>query len=473
MSTRIKFLLLLLLIFCGTGLSLELFMQTNYAKNEWAFFQQYPLKDMAARQKKNQPAKALILTAGMVPERTIDKILKTPPLSPPLVTTPTVRKSIGGDTPPQMRSPDPIKTFLQDKPIEIRVAVTPTPAPLIQTEKNKTPDKTPVKTPQNEGQLYAEWGYEAYRNGDYAKAIAYFEQSLKLGPERRDIHLQLAYAAKIVGQNAAAVNHFKTALDLKMDHFDDAVPFILRREVEQLENRFEVNGYVIYRDEASTTRQLGADLTQSQAGVELSYQPGSFGFHNGRKFQIYGRLLTALEQDQLKLNPDSYQAGFGLRMKPFAHQNLVLSAERLVKVGRFARNDWMARAGYSYDHGTDYREDSTEWWSYSLYLDAALIDLGDPDIFLTSQATGGYNFTLARGLVIQPRLTGFMTWQKDSFREASLIEAGPGVNIRYYFNDSKYEAYRSFIDLTGEYRIKITGNSIGGSGPVVSLAVHF
>ena len=92
MSTRIKFLLLLLLIFCGTGLSLELFMQTNYAKNEWAFFQQYPLKDMAARQKKNQPAKALILTAGMVPERTIDKILKTPPLSPPLVTTPK-----GGD----------------------------------------------------------------------------------------------------------------------------------------------------------------------------------------------------------------------------------------------------------------------------------------------------------------------------------------------------------------------------------------
>jgi hypothetical protein len=243
--------------------------------------------------------------------------------------------------------------------------------------------------------------------------------------------------------------------------------------VEQLENRFEANGYLIYRDESSSPRQLGADLTQSQAGVEVSYQPEKIGFNNGRKFQIYARFLSGMTQDRLELNPDSYQAGIGLRIKPLSDHNLVLSAERLIKVGNFARNDWMLRAGYSRDYLTDYQEDKTGWWSYSLYLDAALIDPSDPDIFLTSQFTGGYSMILAKGLVLQPRLSALASWQKDSFREASLIEAGPGLNIRYYFNDTKYEAFRSYIDLTVEYRIKLSGNSIGGSGPVVSLLVHF
>ena len=133
----------------------------------------------------------------------------------------------------------------------------------------------------------------------------------------------------------------------------------------------------------------------------------------------------------------------------------------------------MIRTGYSRDYNADYQSDKNNWWSYSLYLDAAVIKPTDPDIFLTAQAIGGYNFPVSKDVIIQPRLTTLYSWQKDQFRQASLWEAGPGVNLRYYFNDTKYEAYRSHIDLTLEYRVKISGNSIGGSGPVVSLQINF
>ena len=426
-------------------------MLTDYAREEKAYFRAYPYLEMAAREKINMPVAREILTVKLTPKKIPQEII-----------------TIASHTPPEsLKKARPIqhhKTLQKTKEPQGNKTITPSSQVL-----GPKPDKI-KKSPEENWRHAAKQGYDAYDETDYKTAITYFERALKVSPDNPDLRLQLAYAYKKTGQNSQAARNFRSAID---QYDGEAAPFTLRREVEQLENRFEMNGYVIYRDESSDTRQLGADLTQSQAGIELSYQPEKIRFDKGRKFQIYARFLSGMEQDRLELDPDSYQAGIGLRLKPLSGHNLVLSAERLLKVGTFARNDWMLRAGYSRDHGTDYQEDQTRWWSYSLYLDAALIDPADPDIFLTSQVTGGYSMTVAQGLVLQPRVSALTSWQKDSFHEASLIEAGPGLNIRYYFNDTKYEAFRSYIDLTVEYRLKLSGNSIGGSGPVISLLLHF
>ncbi len=452
MSTRVKFLILLFSGFAGLALSIMLFINTDYAMEERQYFQSYPYREMASR--KNQD---IIITPQM--EENSPVILsridyKTPEIKKTVKTTspppekPGVTRRKTPVSPPQKKKKKTV--VIQSPPVQKEIQVA----------------KTPV-TPH--WRHAANSGYKAYDSADYKQAIAYFEQALKLSPHNPELQLQLAYAYKISGQNARAVRHFKIALDQY-----DGTSFPLRREIEQLENRLDVSGYVIYRNEPSANRQLtGPDLTRSQAGAEVSYQPERIGFRNGKKFQIYGRLLSAMKQGRLEMDPDSYQAGVGMRIKPLSRHNLVLSAERLLKAGKFARNDWMIRAGYSYDYNSDYREDKKHWWSHSLYLDAALIDFNSPDIFLTAQTTGGYNITLGRGLVIQPRMTGLINWQKDSFRQASLIEAGPGLNLRYYFNDTKYVAYRAYLDLTMEYRVKISGNSINHSGPVISLMLHF
>ncbi|MCF6215838.1 MAG: hypothetical protein L3J58_06655 [Emcibacter sp.] len=459
MSQRLKFFILFIMSFSGFSAAILFFLATDYAKQEKAYFKQYPYVEMAARHEKG-----IIVpkTSPRMPPRTETiqpeiQVFLAPPLPMP------VPKS---ENPKPPAIVNPIKAALNIPPDEPKKEKNPLVADTPSAPKNIPPHKTKEPAPWRHA---AGQGYDAYRRGDYSIAIMHFEQALKFVPEDKPLRLQLAYAYKILGQNDKAAANFKKVID-----HSDSGSFAIKREIEQLENRFNITSYAIYRDESSNHRQLsGPDLTQSQAGLEVSYQPEKIGFNNGRKLQLYGRLMSGMTPGRFEPDPDSFQAGLGLRLKPLPDHNLVFSAERLIKIGNFARNDWMLRAGYSRDYGTDFREDKNNWWGYSLYLDAAMIDPSDPDIFLTAQAISGYNMALSSGLVLQPRMTGLITWQKDSFEQASLIEAGPGLNIRYYFNDTKYEAYRSHIDLTIEYRLKISGNSIGGSGPVVSLMIYF
>lgn len=465
MSIRIKFLLLIFSSIGGTLLLLILFLSTDYAQNEWAYFRFYPYVEMASRDKRNAPAipekrppaTDLQLAQKPVPE----EILSLPHELPQTL---AIRQTLFL-TPFSPTETLTIQSKNQAKN-QTKNLITPRSPPDIKKKpglnKEPAPQIPPEIPPAENWRHAAKRGYDAYARFDYERAILYFDQALKDMPDNRELHLQLAYAHKALGNKSQALNHFKSAIE-----HSKVVPFTLRREVERLDNRFSLDGYVIYRAESSGPRPLGADLTQSQAGLE-----GTYHLENP-SVQTYARLLSAMEKGHLTPNPDSYQAGLGLKVKPLSGHNLVLSAERLVKIGGFARNDWMLRVGYSLNQGTDYREDRTEWWSYSLYLDAALIDPADPDIFLTVQITGGYSMILAPGLLLQPRLTGLVTWQKDSFRLASLIEAGPGLNVRYYFNETKYQAYRSYLDLSLDYRLKLSGTSIGSSGPVVSLLLHF
>ncbi len=460
MSPRLKFFLLFIISFSGFSAAILFFLATDYAKKEKAYFKQYPYLEMAARHGKDK-AESKTITEIPLHTETLQPAIQTflaPPQPVPLAKAPKTAEIF-----------EPLKVTSNAPPAEVKkqeipIVVNALPAP------RKIPARKTKETPP--WRQAANQGYEAYSRGDHATAISHFEQALKFSTDKYEeklLHLQLAYAYKISGRNDKAAENFKKVIDL-----DDGGSFPIKREIEQLENRFNVTAYAIHRGESSRNPQFsGPDLTQSQAGVEVSYQPEEIGFKGGRKFQIYGRLMSGMKPGRFEPDPDSAQAGIGLRLKPLPNHNLVFSAERLVKIGDFARNDWMLRAGYSRDHGTDYREDKNNWWSYSLYLDAAMIDPSDPDIYLTAQAISGYNMALSPGFVLQPRMTGLLTWQKDSFQQASLIEAGPGINMRYYFNDTKYEAYRSHIDLTIEYRLKISGNSIGGSGPVVSLVVYF
>jgi len=465
--------------FSSLSAAIMFFMATGYANNEWAYFKNYPYLEMAARH--NQKLITPEHTSRAVTVQAQKKIMVPPPAASPFsepgTTKPVIISQQFAESSFSAPRGDPKeeKRF-RAKKIPATPQIMPQSRP--QPENNPRPqnksylkENTPKKTIPDHWRHAARQGYAAYGTGDYAAAITHFETAIKFSDNDKLLHLQLAYAYKSLGQNAKAGKSFKAVID---QYGKAAAPFHIRREIEQLENRFNISAYSIYRDEPAERRRLtGPDLTQSQAGLEVSYQPEKIGFNNGRKTQIYGRLLSGMEMDQVDLNPDSYQAGIGLRFKPYANHNLVLSAERLIKVGDFARNDWMLRAGYSRDHGTDYREDKKSWWSYSLYLDAAIIDPLSPDIFLTAQAISGFNIAISQGLILQPRLTGLTTWQKDSFQQASLMEAGPGLNLKYYFNDTIYEAYRSHLDLTVEYRLKIFGNSIGGSGPIVSLMIYF
>ncbi|WP_138379631.1 NfrA family protein [Luteithermobacter gelatinilyticus] len=485
MRSRYKYILLLVIVTGGSGAILQTIWMSEWGRRELAWYRAYPYQKPTkhiprppettpdalpgpalSRQSSPSPSTSALTTfpvSPSIPSSSSTSAPLAPTSLPPSSSAPSSTVKTTGTADPeltQQRSQDNSShgsaTSLSPSLAEITV-----------------PPSAPVSrsnlSPQAIFHKEAERGYAAYRRGDYTAAAQAFNRALRVNPRHTELKTQLAYSYKHLGQNEHALIWFKAAIE---DH-NTAAPFYLRREVEELSNRWSGGGYLIYRDQNDPFGPLtGANLVQSQGGAELAWHPPQIGVRNGRKLHIYGRLLWALEDRRIDIIKDSYQAGIGLRFKPLREHNLVLSAERLVAVGDFARDDWMLRAGYSLDHGTDWRE-GRGWWTGSLYLDAALIRPQDPDIFLTLQGYGGYNYKLSAPVVLRPQLLVHATWQRDRFRTADLIEAGPGLALKYYFNDTRYEAFRSHAELIAGYRFRLAGTSLGGSGPVLRLLLHF
>lgn len=444
MSSRIKF---ILLFFTSFGTVTSLFyavLLSDWARRERAWFQNYPLIEMAQRLDRDiKPASPIPLSETIIEVAAL--VEKTPEIMP---------------LPAPIR---PLKTIIQKERV---IASPPLPPPPVQKRAvlhMVPPDLLTVISPPPPD--HAQKGYTAYNQGNYEQAAEAFLQALAVDPQNRNLMLQLAYSYKHQGRNNDAGYYFRAAIDENPTE----AGYALKSEVQRLENTFDLSGYLIFRDQNDTRLNAplsGPNLLQSQIGLEGAYRVAS-------KIQFYGRLLGALNDGEISFSRDSTQAGVGLRYRPLENHNLVLSAERLVAVGDFARNDWMLRADYSLDLGPAYREDRKYWWSATLYLDSALIHPTDPDIFLTFQGITRFNWKIRPDLILRPHFVTHATWQKDSFRTSKLVEAGPGISFKFFFNDSTYTAWRAYLELVAEYRFKLAGNSLGRSGPVMSFLVHF
>ncbi|WP_321392657.1 NfrA family protein [Emcibacter sp.] len=448
MSTRSKYFLLLLTSAGICILVFHLLWTSDLFQQERAWYQAYPYRGLDNH------------AGGAV--TTVRTAIVTPPAA--MITAPS-SLAMKTDLDPEV-GPTPIP----NQQSAIPVSVPPTPIPPVLTVRFDLP-QTIDEVRKSDSNWYpaAAQGYRLLADGDHRGAAEKFEQALKLNPDHTDLKLQLAYSYLKLHENDRAAKWFSAAIQ---DQDPDA-PFALRRQLEEVNNRWSLDGYLIYRDQNDKAGPLtGPNLVQSQAGMEVAWQPPHIGYNNGRRLQLYGRLLWALEKESLRFSDTSYQGGLGIRLKPLSAHNFVLSAERLLEVGTFARNDWMVRAGYSLDHNTDWKP-MKNWWSWSLYLDAALIRPQDPDIFLTFQGQGGYAVRLSEKLIIKPRGLVLASWQKDRFREAHLVEGGPGITAKYYFNQTRLEAWRSYLEVSADYRFRLAGNSLGKSGPVISLQFHF
>lgn len=322
----------------------------------------------------------------------------------------------------------------------------------------------------------AKAGFAAYERGDYKAAVAQFEAALAAKPDLPLAWAQLGYAYCKLSRNGAAAHAFRQALRAGIT--DNRYGY--RREVQTLENRFDASAYLIYREAALSDGLLaaaGPSLAQSQGGVELAWTPPRIGFRDGRQLQIFGRLAWG-HSDDFALQEDSAQAGVGVRYKPWRDHNLVFSGERLAAVGSAARDDWMLRASYSWDTGYDLQPEEKSWTYATLYLDAAMIDPADPDLLLAGEARYGRALRIFGGaygpaVLATPHLVIAGNVQKDDFHTTALVEAGPGLSAKLFFADAPESAHGGTLELLVQYRVKIGGDSAGGSGMVATMVVQY
>jgi bacteriophage N4 adsorption protein A len=210
-------------------------------------------------------------------------------------------------------------------------------------------------------------------------------------------------------------------------------------------------------------------ISANQGGAEIAYQPADIGYLDGRTFQGFARTYFSYAPGTIDPQGNSFQGGVGLRYKPLRDYNLVLSGERLIKLGSNAVNNWEGRASFSTSGG--YEPDPVAWrsWYNLIYVDLAAT-LQSPRQYLTYiDAREGLNFKLTDRLVVSPFLYGIFRGNYGIGANTS-GETGLGVSLRGFFDEDTYHAPHGALELLPRLGYTVY-NSLASTSVVFSITM--
>jgi len=302
-----------------------------------------------------------------------------------------------------------------------------------------------------------ETAYDLMRGGNDRAALTAFQHAFSAGEGDAGRFADAGLTAARLSENTLAVKYMKAALDADSQHsaFNDEQRFAFRREVEQLERRWGLILGAAYQTEAFSTQGTVASLEPS---VEAYWQPPLIGYRNQRIFQLFVRAYaSAYDGSGDVAGMPTAQLSVGARYKPLVEQNLVLSVERLIRVGSLSVDDWLARISFSTEAGTDIQVAVPSWRSWQAYTDAAYFVKERRHTFSTELRYGHtWRLPVLGGRVtIYPHMA--LAGDYDSFEENRIaLGVGPGVGLRFWFREGRYAAPASSFDLTVQYRFPLT-----------------
>jgi hypothetical protein len=299
--------------------------------------------------------------------------------------------------------------------------------------------------------------YDLMRSGNDRAALSAFQQAFSAGQGNAGHFADAGLTAARLSENALAVKYMKAALDADAQDsaFNDEQRFAFRREVEQLERSWGLVLGAAYQTEAFSAQGTVASLEPS---VEAYWQPPLIGYRNQRLFQVFVRAYASVYDGSGDIaGLPTTQLSVGARYKPLVEQNLVLSAERLIRVGSLSVDDWLARISFSTEAGTDIQVAVPSWRSWQAYADAAYF-IKEGRYTFSTELRYGHTWRLPmldKRVTIYPHVA--LAGDYDSFEANRLaLGVGPGVGLRFWFRESRYTAPASLFDLTVQYRFPLT-----------------
>ena len=290
-----------------------------------------------------------------------------------------------------------------------------------------------------------------------------------------------AYTAMRVNDDEQAVSYFKRVIDAQGSGDLDMPAqqlFDTRRAVADVSRTWGLTSTTSYRGNSSSSGLSAAPTSGStsndnlQNSTELSWRP--LGYRNARFVELYGRITDTLwsKNSDSDTGLDALQGAVGVRVKPFTALNVMAAVERTFPLGSSdVDGDWLVRLGYGSSVGTDLRVDTASWWTSQLFAEAGHYINDSRDYFNSewqvgrSYAIGG---TGSRWVSFPHVVAAFDYDSKmhsetaaDGSTDSSSGKAGGlgvGNNVRYWFREDTYNAPRSYVDFSLQYRVKVVGD---------------
>lgn len=303
--------------------------------------------------------------------------------------------------------------------------------------------------------------YAALRDKNDRAALDAFQHAFAEKTGTAAQYSDAAYAAKRLGDNAAAIDFFRKALDANAELpagervFDAQLEFGYRREIQEMSRTFGAVANVSYQSNGFSPQN---NINVMQGGLEAYWQPADFGYQNGKIFQVFARgYETLYDKSGGATGSMTAQGSVGARYKPVGDVNVVLTAEKLFRLGNLATNDLLLRVGYSTGDGSDIRPYNRDWTVWQFYTEGAyFVNAGR---YIQSLDTRyGHSWRLDEvdsRLAMTPHLALIGNFDSRAMQRTA-IGVGPGVSLRYWFREDSYQAPPSWFELTVQYLAELT-----------------
>lgn len=341
---------------------------------------------------------------------------------------------------------------------------------LIAAQNGNRSARSALNTAETSGALSTlsatETAYLAARLGDRSLAYNAFDEAYQNGQLSGGQFIDAAYAARRDYKNDEAIFWLKRAIDEADAGTLSLSPqelYGLRREVSDIIRQWGANIGLFYGSSGIGNGYLtppAAAGRNMQLGSEFFWRPKAFGYRDGRTVDFFIRQFTTL-YDSLDgaVGASTMQGAFGVRVKPFTNINLTLEAARYFKIGRNSRNDFLLRAATSGGFNGDLMPWKDQWWTGQYYGEVGRYFESDENYALAN-ANLGRSFRLGGDggrLVVTPFI-GISADFDNTYATEFALGAGPGINFRYWFRESKYQAPMSHLDFGLQYRARIGGD---------------
>ncbi|WP_065260536.1 NfrA family protein [Pseudomonas bananamidigenes] len=385
-----------------------------------------------------------------------------------------------------------------------------------------------VRRDPNNPRYRADYGMRlagAETGEERATAIPYLQQATRDFPEDYRLGETLAWRYDEVEDSASARKELRRVIDLEQnpvaaddeDGSMEARRYRQRRAHEALSRRdsrtiastwspagVSTNDFV--RPDESKGSRRHADSQNVQLAM-WDHALGEEPSRAGSTLSVYGRVL--LGGQGRSSYAESLAAGVGLRYKPWGTQNINFYGE-IYKQSQFSDDDnhslslgqmlvpeklldqindhrkdghtttdYLLRATASFlDQGkyrNDWRVDENDWDERFLYLDAAWwTKAGDHQWLSRFQQGHAWKLPDSGAQTIMPY--GFLEFasQDPSNDWRQDLRTGVGLRWQWWYDEDRYNAYRSKLTVRTEYQQSLGGNLYeGGNGVLLGVEWNF
>ena len=259
-----------------------------------------------------------------------------------------------------------------------------------------------------------------------------------------------AYARLAAGDRRAAVALFDAALATDPVPADAALRPAWTADRRRLVRRWSGDAYSLFRNPGPAGPAASPVLGGGQSGGTLAWTLDPLA---RRPLAVVARYNAASVGGTI--DPATGQAAFGVRWRPF--KGVGISAERLVATGALARDDWALRiAG-----GADGKRGRIVWSGYG---EAGVLGAGD--VFAGAQFRAGVPVLRIGKLSMQGGAGGWASLQNGGGFTTGRVDIGPTLLLRAPLG-------RASIDVAADWRFRVAGQALPGSGPALTLSTGF